>query len=76
MSAFVLDKLCRGCQRCVRACPRGAISMVMSLAVVDSNKCTECEECMEVCMHGAITTVQHGTGDKIVENKEENSFES
>ncbi|MDA8442167.1 MAG: 4Fe-4S binding protein [Peptococcaceae bacterium] len=58
MSAFVLDKLCKGCQRCVRACPEGAISMALSLAVVEASKCTECETCMEACMHGAITLVQ------------------
>ena len=55
MSAFILDKLCRGCKRCMLACPNGAISMFTSLAVVDPKKCTECEECMEACMHGAIT---------------------
>lgn len=58
MSALVIEKLCRGCQRCVRACPIGAIKMEMSLAVVDPSKCVDCEECMEVCMHGAITSVQ------------------
>ncbi|HWJ03701.1 MAG TPA: 4Fe-4S binding protein [Verrucomicrobiae bacterium] len=58
MAAFVLDKLCKGCQRCVRACPVGAISMVTSLAVVNKDKCVDCEECTEVCMHGAITFVQ------------------
>ena len=55
MSAYVLDKLCRGCKRCMNTCPNGAISMFASLAVVDPKKCTECEECMEACMHGAIT---------------------
>jgi len=55
MSAFVLEKLCRGCQRCVHACPSQAISMIAHLAVVDPGKCEECEECMESCMHGAIT---------------------
>lgn len=55
MSAFVLEKLCRGCQRCVHACPNEAIQMVAHLPVVDPEKCLECEECMEVCMHGAIT---------------------
>lgn len=55
MSAFILEKLCRGCQRCVHACPNGAIQMIAHLAVVDANKCVECEACMEVCMQGAIT---------------------
>lgn len=55
MSAFILEKLCLGCQRCVRACPSQAIEMIAHLAVVDSSKCEECEECVESCMHGAIT---------------------
>lgn len=58
MSAYVLEKLCRGCQRCVGACPQGAINIIASVAVVESEKCIECEECMEVCMHGAITFVE------------------
>ncbi|MHB1653969.1 MAG: DUF362 domain-containing protein [Desulfitobacteriaceae bacterium] len=55
MSAYVLEKLCRGCQRCVHACPNDAIQMIAHLAIVDPEKCVECEECMEVCMQGAIT---------------------
>jgi len=55
MSAFVIESLCRGCQRCVDACPNRAISVFARLAIVDSLKCVECEKCMEVCMHGAIT---------------------
>jgi ferredoxin len=55
MSAFILEKLCRGCKRCVNACPVHAISMIFQLAVVDPTVCVECEECMEACMHGAIT---------------------
>lgn len=55
MPAFVLGKLCRGCQRCVHACPNTAIQMIAHMAVVDPEKCVECEECMEVCMQGAIT---------------------
>ncbi|KJS47996.1 DUF362 domain-containing protein [Desulfosporosinus sp. BICA1-9] len=55
MSAFILEKLCRGCKRCVNACPVQAISMLSHLAVVDPKLCIECESCMEACMHGAIT---------------------
>lgn len=57
MSAFILEKICRGCKLCLKACPVQAISMVSQLAVVDPTKCNECEACMEVCMHGAITFV-------------------
>lgn len=65
MSAFVLEKLCRGCQRCVHACPQNAIQMVAHLAVVKPERCIECEECMEVCMQGAIT-FREDNGEGIV----------
>lgn len=55
MAAFILEKLCIGCQRCIHACPNQAIEMIAHLATVDPEKCTECEECLEACMHGAIT---------------------
>lgn len=55
MPAFILEKMCRGCKRCVNTCPAEAISMIAHLPVVDPTLCTECETCMEACMHGAIT---------------------
>lgn len=55
MPAFILEILCRGCKRCVKACPVQAITTVTHLPVVDPTKCLECEACMEVCMHGSIT---------------------
>lgn len=60
MPAFILEKLCRGCKRCVNICPEQAITMLTQLAIVDSSKCIECEACMEACMHGAITFVELG----------------
>lgn len=55
MSAFILEKMCRACNRCVNTCPVEAISILSHLPVVDPTLCTECETCMEACMHGAIT---------------------
>ena len=55
MSAFILEIMCRGCKRCINACPVQAITMPAHLPIVDPTKCMECEACMEVCMHGAIT---------------------
>lgn len=55
MSAFILEKLCRGCKRCVNTCPVQAITILSHLPVVETKLCIECETCMEACMHGAIT---------------------
>lgn len=55
MSAFILEKLCRGCKRCVNTCPVQAITILSHLPVVEPKLCIECETCMEACMHGAIT---------------------
>ena len=55
MSAFIVEELCQGCQRCVDACPSRAILVFARVATVNTEKCIECEECIEVCMHGAIT---------------------
>jgi len=55
MSAFILEEMCQGCKRCIKACPVQAIIMFAHLPVVDPTLCTECEACMEVCMPGAIT---------------------
>lgn len=65
MSAYILEKLCRGCQRCVHACPQNAIQMVAHMAIVNPELCIECEACMEVCMQGAIT-FREGGGKEIV----------
>lgn len=62
MPAFILEKLCRGCQRCFHACPHDAIKMVAHLPVVDNEKCQECEACMEVCMQGAIAFKESDEG--------------
>ena len=55
MAAYVMEKLCLGCQRCVDACPNRAIRVFARLAIVNPAKCSECEECIGTCMHGAIT---------------------
>ena len=40
---------CIGCQKCVKTCPDGAISMTGALAVIDQALCTRCGACVEVC---------------------------
>ncbi len=46
---------CTGCQRCVRACPVGAISGPRSQPHnLDQDKCIKCGACYEVCKFDAI----------------------
>ena len=63
MSAYVIEKLCLGCHRCVDACPNRAIHILAKLAVVDPVKCSECEECLGACMNGAITFRENIKGE-------------
>ncbi|MDA8229288.1 MAG: 4Fe-4S ferredoxin [Desulfitobacterium hafniense] len=55
MPALIIEKLCRGCQRCIHVCENKAIKLIAHTPVVQSDLCDECEACMEVCMQGAIT---------------------
>lgn len=57
MPTKILDKWCRGCKRCVGACPNEAIYTQGLAVIVDSEKCTECKNCLDACMHGAISFV-------------------
>ncbi len=59
---FIRDEACRGCGRCPRVCPAGAISMVRvegrekRLAVIDRSKCVGCGACAQACRPKAIET--------------------
>ncbi len=46
---------CEGCERCVRACPEGAIDIVDGKAWIDLTRCVGCGTCEEVCPVGAIS---------------------
>ena len=47
--------LCKGCTKCTRSCPVGAISgKVKALHVIDGGKCIKCEACIAACPFGAI----------------------
>ena len=47
---------CRGCSKCARQCPAGAISgVVKSPFVIDADKCIKCGACMDTCPFKAIS---------------------
>lgn len=48
---------CIACQKCVKACEFGAITIKDNLAQIDYDKCTNCGKCVEVCPKGTIGEV-------------------
>ena len=48
-------ELCKGCSKCSRICPVGAISgKVKEPFVIDQSKCIKCGSCLEACPFKAI----------------------
>lgn len=61
MAVRILTDKCRGCTKCVKACPFEAITMVNKKAVIGL-ACTGCGACVENCPFGAIETVDEDKG--------------
>lgn len=54
-SYYIDESLCRGCSKCVRACPVGAISgQVKALFSIDEATCIKCGACVSSCPFKAI----------------------
>lgn len=49
--------LCRGCKKCVSACPFGVIHMEGKLAVITADECRGCNACVDSCPFHAMTSV-------------------
>ena len=57
LSSFVIaPALCKGCSKCARNCPVGAISgELKSPYTIDQSKCIKCGACMDNCPFSAIS---------------------
>ncbi|MCM0650506.1 NADH-quinone oxidoreductase subunit NuoF [Clostridium swellfunianum] len=52
---FIEEETCKGCSKCSRICPVGAISgKVKSPYKIDKDKCIKCGACIESCAFKAI----------------------
>ena len=52
---IISPERCRGCSKCARNCPVGAISGVIKEPfVIDTEKCIKCGACESACAFGAI----------------------
>lgn len=46
--------LCTQCEKCIKACPEGAISNVDGVIKIDADKCDYCLVCVDACPFDAI----------------------
>ena len=58
LTTYVIDPaVCKGCTKCARACPAGAISgQVRQPHKIDTKVCIKCGLCMQNCAFGAVYT--------------------
>ena len=53
---IIIDPVaCKGCKKCVKACPFDALYMVGKLAVLKPEECRACNACLDSCPFDAIS---------------------
>ncbi len=57
MAVIIHKDTCKGCTKCVKACPFTAITMEDKKAVIGLG-CTSCGACVEACPFGAIEKIE------------------
>lgn len=60
VEGIFVSPACRGCivHHCQNICPKDAIKIVGTKAVVDPNLCIECGKCVKACPYNAIIKLQ------------------
>ncbi len=56
---------CRGCKKCITACPFDALFMEGKLAVVRPDECRACNACIKACPFVAITSTAKAPEEKV-----------
>ncbi|MDE7401757.1 MAG: 4Fe-4S dicluster domain-containing protein [Clostridia bacterium] len=56
-NVYEVTNMCRNCvsHACIKACPKGAISIVNGKSFIDQSKCIKCGRCKASCPYDAIS---------------------
>lgn len=59
---YIDPALCKGCKKCITACPFDALHMEGKLAVVKPDECRACNACIKACPFVAISSTVKAKG--------------